>query len=103
MEGVCPECASALLPPAAKPPGILRPALAGIGFICVTGAVLYVGLSDFYPAHAIGMAARARPHAAAAYWHKAGGMTPVAARPIMPASLTAPTGLTSGGAANRTR
>jgi hypothetical protein len=103
MEGVCPECASALLPPAAKPPGILRPALAGIGLICVTGAVLYVGLSNFHSAHAIGMVSAPLPYAAGASSHKAGYAAATVARPIVPAALTQPGGAVSARGSGLTR
>jgi hypothetical protein len=81
MEGVCPECASALLPPPGKAPGILRPALAGIGFICVTGGMLYAGLSGLYPAHANSMAGGGRPDVTGAYSHRAGVLAPSLAPP----------------------
>jgi hypothetical protein len=87
MGGICPECASALLPPAAKAPGILRPALAGIGFICVTGAVLYVGLSNFHTAHAYSVSGGAGFHEAA-YPHLVGFTSAKVAGPIVPAALT---------------
>jgi hypothetical protein len=85
MAAVCPECARPLLPPAGKAPGIMRPALAGIGVICLTGASIYMGLSNFHPARANALEPTGQTYAPVA--QRASLLTLPAPRPIIPAAL----------------